>query len=263
MKIYLSPSDQTGNLYSAGNTNEAVVCRKIAQAAGADLERNGYEVMIGAEGTTYQQRTAQSNAWGADVHMPIHTNAGGGDGTVVFAYPASVDNKYVQGVYRSVAAVTPGADDGVRAVTNLYEINNSRGVCVYLECEFHDDPKLAQWIIDHTGELGEAIAKGCCSADGRVYAGPDESFVPGGRYRLLVDNYIRTEPSGGYRKYKDLTASAKRKVVKLSGSRVKLKKGNVVEALEVFRKPDGDIWIRIKNGWLCAVHRGVYRLEKI
>ena len=46
MKIYLSPSDQTGNLYSAGNTNEAVVCRKIAEAAGADLERNGYEVMI-------------------------------------------------------------------------------------------------------------------------------------------------------------------------------------------------------------------------
>lgn len=87
-------------------------------------------------------------------------------------------------------------------------------------------------------------------------------FKAGKKYRLLVDNYIRTEPSGGYRKYKDLTASAKKKVVKLSDGKVKLKKGNVVEALEVYRKPDGDRWIRIKNGWLCAVHEGKERLEK-
>lgn len=30
--IYLSPSDQDGNLYAAGNTNEAVQCRRIANA---------------------------------------------------------------------------------------------------------------------------------------------------------------------------------------------------------------------------------------
>lgn len=73
---------------------------------------------------------------------------------------------------------------------------------------------------------------------------------------------LRTAPSGGYRKYKDLTASAKKKVRKLSDGKVKLKKGNVVEALEVYRKPDEDRWIRIKNGWLCAVHEGKERLEK-
>lgn len=87
-------------------------------------------------------------------------------------------------------------------------------------------------------------------------------FKAGKKYRLLVDNYIRTEPSGDYRKYKDLTVSAKKKVVKLSDGKVKLKKGNVVEALEVYKKPGGDIWIRIKNGWLCAVHDGQERLKK-
>ena len=30
--IYISPSDQTSNKYAYGNTNEAVVCRKIADA---------------------------------------------------------------------------------------------------------------------------------------------------------------------------------------------------------------------------------------
>lgn len=87
-------------------------------------------------------------------------------------------------------------------------------------------------------------------------------FKVGKKYRLLADNYIRTAPSGGYRKYKDLTASAKKKVIKFSDDKVKLKKGNVVEAREVYKKPDGDIWIRIKNGWLCAVHDGQERLKK-
>lgn len=169
MKIYISPSDQTGNLYSAGNTNEHAQCQRIAEAAAAALKRNGYEVKIGAEGSTYQQRVEESNNWGADIHMPIHTNAGGGDGTVVFAYPASVENKYVKAVYNAVAQVSPGADDGIRAVNNLYEINNSKCTCVYLECEFHDDYELASWIIEHIQDIGEAIAKGYCNADGKKF----------------------------------------------------------------------------------------------
>ena len=36
-KVFLSPSSQTGNVYSYGNTNEAEVCGKIAQAC-ADLK---------------------------------------------------------------------------------------------------------------------------------------------------------------------------------------------------------------------------------
>lgn len=169
MKIYLSPSDQTGNKYSAGNTNEAAVCRKIAEAAKVALERNDYTVKLGANGTTYQQRVADSNAWGADVHVPIHTNAGGGDGTVVFAYPSSVGNKYVKGVYEAVANLSPGKDDGIRAHSGLYEINATNMMCVYVECEFHDNSNLASWIVNNTKALGEAIAKGFCKADGKTY----------------------------------------------------------------------------------------------
>ncbi len=171
MKIYLSPSDQTGNKYAYGSTNEAAVCREIANAAAEALKRNGYDVRVGGKNTTYQERTADSNAWGADVHLPIHSNAGGGDGTVMFAYPSSVGNKYVKAVYESVAAISPGKDDGIRGVTNLYEINKSKAVCVYLEVEFHDNANLAKWITENTGALGEAIAKGFCNADGKAYKG--------------------------------------------------------------------------------------------
>jgi N-acetylmuramoyl-L-alanine amidase len=93
-KIYLSPSSQWANKYSYGLHTEAEICGIIAECCREELIRNGYDVRVGSNKTTYQQRVSESNNWGADVHIPIHTNAGGGDGTVVFCYPESVNNKY-------------------------------------------------------------------------------------------------------------------------------------------------------------------------
>lgn len=195
MKIYLSPSDQKDNTYAYGGTNEAAQCRKIANYAAEALKRNGYTVKVGADGTTYQKRTADSNAWGADLHMPIHSNAGGGDGTVVFAHPASVNNKYVKAVYEAVAAVSPGKDDGIRGTSGLYEINQSKCPCVYVEVEFHDNSTLAKWIINHTKDLGEAIAKGICSADGKKFKAEGSSDpVPSGKLaHVQVGAYRETK----------------------------------------------------------------------
>lgn len=169
MKIYLSPSDQKDNKYSYGNTTEAAVCDKIAKAAELALKRNGYEVKRGSIEKNYTERIKESNDWGADVHQPIHTNAGGGDGTLVMCYAGCTENKYVKNVYNSVAALSLGNDDGIRVRTDLAEITGTVAMCVYLECEFHDNTDLAKWIIDHTTEIGEAIAKGYCNADGKTY----------------------------------------------------------------------------------------------
>lgn len=38
-KIYLSPSNQNGNMYAYGNTNEMEQCNRIADAAKTALER--------------------------------------------------------------------------------------------------------------------------------------------------------------------------------------------------------------------------------
>ena len=70
-KIYLSPSDQVHNIYAYGNTNEAEQCRKIATACKAALERNGFAVKTDFQDGTnaMYQRVAQSNSWGADLHI--------------------------------------------------------------------------------------------------------------------------------------------------------------------------------------------------
>ena len=73
-KVYLSPSNQDANTYAYGNTTEAVQCGKIATACKAALERNDVQVMLG-QYDTMANRCAASDKFGADLHVPIHTNA--------------------------------------------------------------------------------------------------------------------------------------------------------------------------------------------
>ena len=40
---------------------------------------------------------------------------------------------------------------------------------MYCECEFHDTVEGAKWIVEHTTEIGEAIAKGLCKYLGVKY----------------------------------------------------------------------------------------------
>lgn len=180
MKIYLSPSAQPANLYSAGNTNEQVQCNRISEAAKTALERCGFDVKKAPEGQSYQANVAESNAWGADIHVPIHTNAGGGHGPLVLVYSRSTARMALaQPVYDALNAVVPTASKyGVQAKPGLYEVSNSKGKCVYVECAFHDDKSEAQWIIDNVTLLGEEIARGMCKGTGVKYVEPASASAP-------------------------------------------------------------------------------------
>ena len=177
MKIYLSPSAQPANSYAAGNTNEQVQCNRIAEAAKTALVRCGFAVKKAPEGQGYKENVDESNAWGADLHIPIHTNAGGGAGTVVFVHGGTAKQmQYAKPIYDEVQATSPGTTDyGVRVNSGLYELGYTTATAVYVECEFHDRADLAAWIIEHTTELGEAIARGVCIGAGVPYIAPSSS----------------------------------------------------------------------------------------
>jgi N-acetylmuramoyl-L-alanine amidase len=178
-KIYLSPSSQPANTYAVGNTNEQEQCRKIAAVARDALIRCGFEVKAGLDGTMYT-RVRESNNWGADAHIPIHTNAFNGKvaGFRGFYYTANGEgHKLVKAIMDTVAPLTPGTSDGL-SKQDLYEINNSSGYCAYLELGFHDSKEEAQYIIDHTQELGEAICEGVCKHYGVKYIAPASAGKP-------------------------------------------------------------------------------------
>lgn len=164
-KVYISPSDQVSNAYAWGNTNEHVQCQKIAEAEAAALRRSGVEVKLAAFGTTMAQRCAESDAWGADIHNCVHTNACNGKvmGTRLFCYaiPGKGYNA-CKAVFAELAPLSPGTSENIQANSRLYEVRVPDAPSVYCECEFHDTAEGAKWIVEHTTEIGEAIAKGLC-----------------------------------------------------------------------------------------------------
>lgn len=179
-KIYLSPSNQDGNMYAYGDTNEMEQCNRIADAAKIALERCGFAVKKAPKGQNMRVSINESNAWGADLHIPIHTNAmtndgtGTAGGTIVFVYSTDNPNMALATpVYNAVQAVTPGKTDfGVRAYPDLAELNGTNCTAVYIEVDFHDNPPIAKWLIENPQTVGEAIAKGVCSGYGVEYIDP-------------------------------------------------------------------------------------------
>lgn len=195
-KIYLSPSSQHDNPYAYGGTNEAAQCMKIAQACEVALKRCGFNVAVG--GGTMYTRVPDSNKWGADLHVAIHTNAANGKttGTRCYAWKTGGDGfRAAQAIFNVLAPITPGASEGVFEQRGWYEIKNTKAPCVYVECEFHDVPETAKWIVEHTTEIGEAIAQGICNYYGVAYVpqAPPEPETPAQLYRVQCGAFSKKE----------------------------------------------------------------------
>ncbi len=178
-KIYISPSNQNGNKYAYGNTTEDVQCGKIGKALEASLKRCGFDVKL-EQYLTAEQRCKNSDAWGADMHLAIHTNAFNGavGGTRIFYYSAG--KEAAQCVYEFLAPITPGKSENVSQQTTWIEMKNPKAMSVYCECEFHDVPAYAKWIIENTENIAEAICKGICKYYKADYITPaaDEPEIP-------------------------------------------------------------------------------------
>ena len=167
-KVYLSPSDQTKNTYSYGNTTEAIVCGKIAEACRKALVRCGVEVKVG-QYDTMAKRCKESDDFGADIHVPIHTNAFNEKvgGTRIFCYDLKGKGyEYAKKIFAVLAPVTPGTSENVKAYPDLFEVKTPKAPTVYIEVDFHDVPEIAKWLTENTTVIGETIAKGICAALG-------------------------------------------------------------------------------------------------
>jgi len=192
-KIYISPSDQDGNRYAVGNTNEAEQCRKIALAFSDALERCGFETRVNLSGTM-EQRVAESNGWNADLHVAIHTNAFNGQvqGTRLFSYDLTGEGyRACQAVMAALAPITPGTSDSITARPELYEVRSAAAPAVYVEAAFHDNAEEASWIIANIRPIGEAMAEGVCGYYSTPYV--REGDAADGLYNTLdqVPGYAR------------------------------------------------------------------------
>jgi len=180
-RIYLSPSNQDANTYSYGSTNEMEQCNRIAEFAEIALKRNGFDVKRAPKAQNMYTSINESNSWGADWHIPIHTNAFNYNvtgGTYVILYQDTYENnKLGKAVLDEVGIISPGSDYALGYNTGFAELNSTNAVATYLEVEFHDTVEGAKWIFEHVEDIGEAICKAVCKANGKAYV-PKEQPKP-------------------------------------------------------------------------------------
>lgn len=175
-KVFISPSDQVKNTYAGGGTTEAIQCGKIGIATKAALERCGFEVQL-LQYATMAEKCAASDAFGAELHMPIHSNGFDGkvSGTRIFYHSDGGEgHKAAKAILATLGPVTPGAPDMVQAYPALYEVRVPKAPTAYIEADFHDVQAVADWIVDHTQDIAEAICEGVCDYFGVEYIAEEE-----------------------------------------------------------------------------------------
>lgn len=182
-KVFLSPSDQSGNTYNGVNTTEQIQCERLANYAKIALVRSGVEVKVAVNDKVWKtEHVTASNNWKPDLHVAIHTNASGASnygkahGTQVYYGVAGVDK--ARRLYNAVNNAFPVEmryakeflDNSKTGVWS--EFYNVTAPVLYLETNFHDNKSVAQYIVANSEKIGEAIAKGICDVLDVPYKSP-------------------------------------------------------------------------------------------
>lgn len=208
-KIYISPSDQTKNTYAAGSTNEALQCRQIAQYLVTALKRCGFAAKTNLT-ASMAARVTESNGWGADLHICIHTNAYNEKvtGTRLMSYDLKGEGyKACKAIFDVLAPITPGTSENITAHPELYEVRKATAPTVYVEVDFHDVDEIALWIIDHKEDIAEAICKGVCRYFGIKYIAPTASASSGTGAKSDRYNKVSEMPSWAQKEMQELIDS--------------------------------------------------------
>lgn len=166
MKIYISPSTQEKNLYKTGG-NEEQYMRLIAGRVLPRLVEHGHDVMLGGDVSATANAT-ESNRWGAELYVALHSNAGGGQGTIVFYYEGSAaSKKLARALHDRVAPVSPGKDYGIRRGNQFVEVNTPKAPAALVEVEFHDSVVGSDHIKNNIDAYTNAVANGILDVAGR------------------------------------------------------------------------------------------------
>lgn len=169
MKIVLDPGHggrEPGAV--AGGVREAEINLSVALAAAAALRgKHGAEVLLTREKDEYlslQERARRANAWGADLYLSVHANAGGGAGFESYRCPGAPERtrELHAAVHRELACffARHGRPDRGMKERRFYVLRATRMPAVLLECLFVDNPAEAALLAraEFRRELGEALA---------------------------------------------------------------------------------------------------------
>ena len=165
-KVFISPSNQTGNTYAGIDMNEAENCFAIAALMADCLSISGFDVLLPESGDSMARAVRLSNEFKPDLHICIHTNAFNGhvSGTRVFTF-ASSGQAYDCGkvIFDGLCRLIPDGVNALKQRPGLYELKNTVAPAVYVEVDFHDVPARARWLVENRERIAHNLATSICS----------------------------------------------------------------------------------------------------
>jgi N-acetylmuramoyl-L-alanine amidase len=200
-RIYVSPSSQEHNAGIGSFGTEEAEMNKIADSLMPLLVSDGrFVVKRNTPNMDVNEMAVDSNNFKADIHVAIHSNAGGGAGTEVYSYgPATNSERLAQALYKQVAPLSPGADRGVKYNPSLVEVgDNVSATSALIELGFHDNTLDAEWIVQSTSVIAAALYRGICDYYGydyRALAGGVPTVVPAEDRDIYLSVRVRQSKS--------------------------------------------------------------------
>ena len=181
--IYISPSNHGAgaNKCLRSGCYEDKHTRPIAEAAAKYLRENGFTVYVAAPNTTMAQRCAESDKVGADLHIPIHTNASSVESARYLMFMCIRTDGEYRKIFDAVApvmkAIYPEHKEAHFVVRqDLFEINVPKAKTFYCELGFHTNKTDCDGFIHNSDAVGKALAQGICNYYG-VTASKKEKVI--------------------------------------------------------------------------------------
>jgi N-acetylmuramoyl-L-alanine amidase len=165
MKIYVSPSMQEKNGNPRTGYVEETQMNLVADILIPELERHGLTIMRNKTSASgVEEICTESNAWGADYHVAIHSNAFNGTirGCEVYCYnPSDTSRKGTQlayKMYERVRSIMPVEGRGVRSgATTMSEIAHTNAPSALIEIDYHDTDAGSLWIMANIAPVAEQL----------------------------------------------------------------------------------------------------------
>ncbi len=167
--VFLSPSTQEWNKYINGGTEEEymnIVADRMEpylRSSGIDYSRNDpARNVLGA--------INDSNAGNYDVHLALHTNAGGGDfagklrGIDIYYSPYSTWSRQLAAITaNNFEYIYPDPDDvNILPTTSLGEVSRTKAVAILAEIGYHDNYSDAEWIKSNLTAIAKSLVQSLC-----------------------------------------------------------------------------------------------------
>jgi len=157
-KIYLSPSNQTGNKFVTGGTNEGAVWNEIANLLVKKLDAYDCEVKLCKASQNLTNRAAEAKLWGADVYIAMHSNAAGSANTGARGVEVYYDpnkgaktKELAQTVLDELCKLF--TKRGLRTSTKLIDCYKPAMPSIIGECGFHDNLNDAKLILNNKDKI--------------------------------------------------------------------------------------------------------------